>query len=647
MPKPQEKYPRQRLHVRRNRRGTTRSDLRPLGIVDGVLQNPLGQFRHIGMRPRQIVRVDAVRQRAFARLGQRPLHEIEDLLVRAEGGLDPLPFRHHVLRMDGALGEDGLRLLLLFRGILPIGLQFVQLLERRITDIQLLFGEKHQLSVVLLVLLEERGLHDRERDAPVIDGDSHRHTQRVADGLRLLGNDAKDKSVHGIVLSVHERTANARGLLPETIHSALPLLMSGRVPEKVVMHDGIVIVLEVDTLGQAIRGNENVLRILRGIFHRRRTGLRIVIAGNGNDGVVLEDCLELFRHILRRLDEPAEDNRAKWPRALQQLVLQKLHQRGQLGIIPAGQKRLSLFAKLLQRLVALQDNARGDVRRLGLVEVRHAHPFGQCLLVGRLQPIGECLHSGSRRGRCAAQQAQGCVPVDVVLIGIAVVSFEKSAAEFQHVLEKVAPGPGQPVGAFGDFPLREGFVVSPFSQIGATALDEILAQLLTKRPMRLVGILAFRKRHELRSQQRQQVAEADRAPRMGRGRREDHVPVRVLGKLLDELPAPLTSASELGAGVRLVHNHELGSRLQERRHMLVVLDVVERNDCERIVFEDGEIGVGNLPLQLGRRRRRDRLGLDVEVPRQFGDPLVDERRRTQDASPLDFAAVQQFAQDEA
>ena len=215
------------------------------------------------------------------------------------------------------------------------------------------------------------------------------------------------------------------------------------------------------------------------------------------------------------------------------------------------------------------------------------------------------------------------------------------------MLEEFAPRSGQPVSAFGDLALREGLIVAPFSQISATALDEILAQLLTERPMRIVRILAFRKRHEFRFQQRQQVTEPDRASRMESGRREDHVAVLVLGKLLDELPAALASAPELGAGVGLVHDHEFGSRLQEGRHMLVVLDVVKRNDRKRIIFEDREIGVGNLPLQLGRGRRRDRLGLDMEVPRQFGNPLIDERRRTKDASPLDFAAVQQFAKDES
>ena len=100
-----------------------------------------------------------------------------------------------------------------------------------------------------------------------------------------------------------------------------------------------------------------------------------------------------------------------------------------------------------------------------------------------------------------------------------------------------------------------------------------------------------------------------------------------------------------GAGVRLVDDHEVGTRLEEVVSPLAGLHVVETDDCVRVHREDAHAR-RDAPLQAARAPGGDGGGADVEANLQLGDPLVHEMRRTEDDGAFDVAAVEQLARDE-
>ena len=97
--------------------------------------------------------------------------------------------------------------------------------------------------------------------------------------------------------------------------------------------------------------------------------------------------------------------------------------------------------------------------------------------------------------------------------------------------------------------------------------------------------------------------------------------------------------------MRLVDDHEVGTRLNEVVPPLAALHVVEADDRVRMRREDA-LARRNAPLQPPRAPGGDGRGADVEADLQLGDPLVHEMRRAEDGGALDVAAVEQLAGDE-
>ena len=386
-------------------------------------------------------------------------------------------------------------------------------------------------------------------------------------------------------------------------------------------------------------------RVLCEILDGRLPRIRIVCSGHSGYRVVLELSPQTISHILRRLDVAAEDNRTKRLVPLEHITGEKLDQAVELGIVRTPGERRSLFLDQLQcRRLLFQNDRRRDVARLRLIKVGHSRlvrTVRGLLLRQLVQPILKRLYGRCRRRRCTTQETECRIPVDVVLVRLKGMPRQHATAVVEHMVEELLPGSVQLVGDFRNLPRREVTIRTPFRQIGTTALNEEIHELRTQ-----FGMLSFGKRGEFRLQEREQIGKAQLVSRVRRRRRQHHMPIRILRERLDELPAALFAAPHLRAGMCLVDNHELRGCLTEHGRMRIGLDVVQRNDGERIVLKDCQGLIWDAALKRCRRRSRHRLGHDVEVPVEFRHPLVDERRRTQHASTLDLTTVKELAQNE-
>ena len=80
------------------------------------------------------------------------------------------------------------------------------------------------------------------------------------DGAVFADQDVEHDAVDGVVLAVEGHRADYVAALPEPVDAAFALLMASGVPGEVVVHDGRERFLQVDTLGQAVGGDEHVER---------------------------------------------------------------------------------------------------------------------------------------------------------------------------------------------------------------------------------------------------------------------------------------------------------------------------------------------------------------------------------------------------
>ena len=86
--------------------------------------------------------------------------------------------------------------------------------------------------------------------------------------------------------------------------------------------------------------------------------------------------------------------------------------------------------------------------------------------------------------------------------------------------------------------------------------------------------------------------------------------------------ATLALAARARRAVRLVDDHEIGRRAQERPAVPLCLDEVDARDQVRIVLVDREILPGQIPLEPGHGRRAHYCGLDREFLPEFPLPLL-------------------------
>ncbi len=96
------------------------------------------------------------------------------------------------------------------------------------------------------------------------------------------------------------------------------------------------------------------------------------------------------------------------------------------------------------------------------------------------------------------------------------------------------------------------------------------------------------------------------------------------------------------AGVRLVHDHQVGRGPQEVVPMPIGLDIVGGDHGDGEALEDGLVQPA-LALQAADGAREHQLGLEVELGGHLPLPLLGQVRGAEHGQPLDLTTVQQFA----
>jgi len=149
---------------------------------------------------------------------------------------------------------------------------------------------------------------------------------------------------------------------------------------------------------------------------------------------------------------------------------------------------------------------------------------------------------------------------------------------------------------------------------------------------------------ERRVEETQQGAEGVFLARVGRCGYQDHVPRLVSREARDEAVAlvagaPALAGGALGAGVGLVHYHELRAGAQEVVSAPVGLNEVGGDDYVRVAVEDGLAGAEGT-LQALRGAGEDLLGLNVELVPELGLPLAGELGWTEDGEAFGLSPIQ-------
>jgi len=83
------------------------------------------------------------------------------------------------------------------------------------------------------------------------------HAELLANALCLAKDHLKHGAVDRVIDAVHQRRADDGAGLTETVDAAFSLLVACRIPRQVVVDDGVEVLLEVDTLGEAVRGDQD------------------------------------------------------------------------------------------------------------------------------------------------------------------------------------------------------------------------------------------------------------------------------------------------------------------------------------------------------------------------------------------------------
>ena len=183
---------------------------------------------------------------------------------------------------------------------------------------------------------ERQPLHDRRQHVLRVRRHRDRDPERLADLLVLAQQHVEDQAVHRVVGAVVGDDADLRLRLAEAVDAPLALLVPCGIPGQVVVDDRVEPVLEVDPLGQAVRGDEHALG---GLAERRDPGFALRRGQGPGDDLdrdrLREGVAQRGADVLRRRDEAAEEDRLV---ALLQQVLDDRDDPGELGVVLAGQR---------------------------------------------------------------------------------------------------------------------------------------------------------------------------------------------------------------------------------------------------------------------------------------------------------------------
>ena len=148
-------------------------------------------------------------------------------------------------------------------------------------------------------------------------GTGTREAERGPDPFVPAQEHVQDEPVDRVVAAVERDHATVLRLAVP-VHAAFALLVAGRVPGEVVVDDRVEAALEVDPLGQAVRGDEDPTWLVRQSLDARLALLGRKRPGHGLDRDLAELALvggtrqilaQRFRHVLGRRDVAAEHDR--------------------------------------------------------------------------------------------------------------------------------------------------------------------------------------------------------------------------------------------------------------------------------------------------------------------------------------------------
>ena len=244
-----------------------------------------------------------------------------------------------------------------------------------------------------------------------------------------------------------------------------------------------------------------------------------------------------------------------------------------------------------------------------------------------------------------AQRRRASVPQEVESLPLLVpgARLHDLGAVVEDVVEECLPGAAELVGKLLRLAAREDVALVPLRDVGAPPLDEVVREALAETfalPAR-----GLRQALEVRGEQAEQPVEGSVVAAVGRRGEEDEVTGWAVGQAPEQLVPLMPTMTGRGAGVGLVDDHEVGTRLEEVVPPLAGLHVVETDHRVRVHREDA-LAWRNAPLHAPRAPGGDGGGADVEANLQLGRPLVHEMRRTEDGGAVDVAAVEQLAGDE-
>ena len=154
----------------------------------------------------------------------------------------------------------------------------------------------------------------------------------------LAQQHVEDDAVDAGVLPVDQQRADHVAGLAKAVDPSFPLLVTGRVPGEVVVDDRLEVGLEVNPLGEAVGGHED-LRPLPGALDEPGDAGGPLVGGQLSrdhlDRHLRESGPQCGGHVVGGLDEAAEDDGVEAGTAL--LVLEQLldlgNQQAELGVV--------------------------------------------------------------------------------------------------------------------------------------------------------------------------------------------------------------------------------------------------------------------------------------------------------------------------
>ena len=233
-----------------------------------------------------------------------------------------------------------------------------------------------------------------------------------------------------------------------------------------------------------------------------------------------------------------------------------------------------------------------------------------CLVAQVLAGTGakrEHRRDGARPG--ATQQSKGPPEVETLPLLVPGARLHDLGAVVEDVVEERLPGSAELVGELLRLAAREDVALVPLRDIGPPSLDEVVREALAETFALPAG--GLRQALEVRGEQAEQPVEGSVVAAVRSRGEEDEVTSCAVGQASEQLVPLMPALAGRGAGVGLVDDHEVGTRLEEVVPPLAGLHVVETDNRVRMHREDA-LARRNAPLQATRAPGGDGGGADVE-----------------------------------